>query len=109
MSVRQPDNEPTPPAAAALAVPCGGWNGANADPDWRPPLAGTLYLGTVRASGRWGFQRPNPPLPSRPLREQLVRTYPNRAFPVRLESTEAYQLSCACTEHQRQMRELDAA
>lgn len=102
-----PDHEP--PTAAAPAVPDSGWVGRYTDPNWRPPLAGTLQLGAQPAVGPWGYQRPAPLLSSRSLRDQFIRTYPNRAFPVRLESTEAYQLSCACTDYQRQMGEMDAA
>ncbi len=83
------------------------FKGPFGDPNWVPPLAGTLRLGADQAVGPWGFQRPAPPAASRPLRDQFLRTYPNRAFPVRLGSAEAYQFSSACSDYQRQMRESD--
>lgn len=74
-----------------------------------PVLAGTAKHAPRADDRPWGYQRRAPLGNARPLREQLLRTYPNRAYPVRLGSEEAYQWSCACTEIARQLREDDAA
>lgn len=87
------------------AAPQDYFYGPFSDPHWVPPLAGTLRLGADQAVGPWGFQRPAPPAASRPLREQIIRTYPNRACPVRFGSAEAQQFSNACSAYHRQRRE----
>ena len=92
----EPPLPPTP--AAALAMPC-GWNGAHADPDWVPPHTGTLHLAEETFVGMWGFQRPNMAHNSRPLREQFLRTYPNRAFPVVFTTDECTTYVGLCRYH----------
>lgn len=63
----------------------------------------------VEYAGPWGYQRPAPPHDSRPLAEQFRRTYPNRADPVRLTSTEAAKLGHACAAAYRYERGKRAA
>lgn len=77
--------------------------------DELPVLAGTAAHAPLHDERPWRLTAPLPLHNSRPLAVQILRTYPNRAEPVRLESSEAYQWSCACTEIARQTREDDAA